>query len=119
MTEAVTINNDRGRIVLLILRRQTLALVEDKAGLGRRLPLLRLRNWGDEFRAAAGIDNALCRLATLIKLPVAPRIAVWRVQYRLVKKWVPRIGPFASAEKAARMCSGLKAAGGDCIIQKN
>jgi hypothetical protein len=29
------------------------------------------------------------------------------------------VGPFASAEKAAKMCSGLKAAGGDCIIQKN
>ena len=29
------------------------------------------------------------------------------------------IGPFASAEKAAKLCSGLKAAGGDCIVQKN
>jgi hypothetical protein len=29
------------------------------------------------------------------------------------------VSPFASAEKAAKMCSGLKAAGGDCIIQKN
>jgi SPOR domain len=29
------------------------------------------------------------------------------------------VGPFASGEKAAKMCSGLKAAGGDCIIQKN
>jgi hypothetical protein len=29
------------------------------------------------------------------------------------------VGPFASAEKAAKMCSGLKAAGGDCVIQKN
>jgi hypothetical protein len=29
------------------------------------------------------------------------------------------VGPFASAEKAAKMCSRLKAAGGDCIIQKN
>jgi hypothetical protein len=29
------------------------------------------------------------------------------------------VGPFASAEKATRMCSALKAAGGDCIIQKN
>jgi hypothetical protein len=29
------------------------------------------------------------------------------------------VGPFASAEKATKMCSGLKAAGGDCIIQKN
>jgi len=27
-------------------------------------------------------------------------------------------GPFASAEKAAKLCSGLKAAGGDCIILK-
>ena len=29
------------------------------------------------------------------------------------------IGPFASADKAAKLCSGLKAAGGDCIVQKN
>jgi len=29
------------------------------------------------------------------------------------------VGPFASPEKAARLCSGLKAAGGDCIIEKN
>jgi hypothetical protein len=29
------------------------------------------------------------------------------------------VGPFASAEKAAKMCSGLKAAGGDCVILKN
>ena len=29
------------------------------------------------------------------------------------------IGPFASAEKAGKLCSGLRAAGGDCVIQKN
>jgi hypothetical protein len=29
------------------------------------------------------------------------------------------VGPFASAGKAAKLCSGLKAAGGDCIILKN
>ena len=29
------------------------------------------------------------------------------------------VGPFASGEMAAKLCSGLKAAGGDCIIQKN
>ena len=29
------------------------------------------------------------------------------------------VGPFASAEKAAKLCRGLKAAGGDCIVQKN
>jgi hypothetical protein len=28
------------------------------------------------------------------------------------------VGPFASAEKATKMCSGLKVAGGDCIVQK-
>jgi cell division septation protein DedD len=29
------------------------------------------------------------------------------------------IGPFASSEAAAAMCSNLKAAGGSCIVQKN
>jgi SPOR domain len=29
------------------------------------------------------------------------------------------VGPFASAEEAASMCSSLKAAGGNCIVQKN
>jgi hypothetical protein len=29
------------------------------------------------------------------------------------------VGPFASAEKAAKLCRGLKAAGGDCVILKN
>ena len=29
------------------------------------------------------------------------------------------VGSFASAEKAAKLCSGLKAAGGNCIVQKN
>jgi SPOR domain len=29
------------------------------------------------------------------------------------------VGPFASAEKAAKLCSGLKAAGGNCVILKN
>jgi hypothetical protein len=29
------------------------------------------------------------------------------------------VGPFASAEKAVKLCSRLKAAGGDCIILKN
>jgi len=29
------------------------------------------------------------------------------------------VGPFASMEEAAGMCSGLKAAGGNCIVQKN
>jgi len=29
------------------------------------------------------------------------------------------VGPFASAEEAGQFCSGLKAAGGQCLIQKN
>jgi cell division protein FtsN len=29
------------------------------------------------------------------------------------------VGPFSSAEEAAGVCSGLKAAGGKCIIQRN
>ncbi len=29
------------------------------------------------------------------------------------------VGPFASMEEAAGMCSGLKAAGGNCIVQRN
>jgi cell division septation protein DedD len=30
-----------------------------------------------------------------------------------------QIGPFASAEQANEMCSSLKAAGGQCIVQRN
>ena len=29
------------------------------------------------------------------------------------------VGPFGSAEEAAKLCSGLKAGGGDCIIRRN
>ena len=29
------------------------------------------------------------------------------------------VGPYASMEEAAAMCSSLKAAGGTCIVQKN
>ncbi len=29
------------------------------------------------------------------------------------------VGPFESAQEAAKLCSGLKAAGGDCIIRRN
>ena len=29
------------------------------------------------------------------------------------------VGPFASKEQAADLCSNLKAAGGNCIVQKN
>jgi hypothetical protein len=36
-----------------------------------------------------------------------------RIYYRAL------VGPLRSAEEAKRLCSGLKAAGGDCIIQKN
>ena len=29
------------------------------------------------------------------------------------------VGPFASANEAGELCSGLKAAGGQCLVQKN
>lgn len=29
------------------------------------------------------------------------------------------VGPFASAEQAASLCSSLKAVGGNCIVQRN
>jgi hypothetical protein len=29
------------------------------------------------------------------------------------------VGPFASMEQAAGVCSSLKAAGGSCVVQKN
>jgi hypothetical protein len=29
------------------------------------------------------------------------------------------VGPFASAERPQKLCSGLKGAGGDCLVQKN
>jgi cell division protein FtsN len=29
------------------------------------------------------------------------------------------VGPFGSAEEAAQLCGGLKAAGGNCIVQRN
>lgn len=29
------------------------------------------------------------------------------------------VGPFASMEEAARICSSLKAAGGNCLVQKD
>ena len=30
-----------------------------------------------------------------------------------------QVGPFASAEEAGKMCNSLKAAGGQCIVQRN
>jgi cell division septation protein DedD len=29
------------------------------------------------------------------------------------------VGPFVSAEQANELCTNLKAAGGNCIVQKN
>jgi hypothetical protein len=29
------------------------------------------------------------------------------------------VGPFASANEAGELCSSLKAAGGQCIVQRN
>jgi hypothetical protein len=42
-----------------------------------------------------------------------PIIGAAGIYYRVL------VGPVASAEKAAKLCSGLKAAGGDCVILRN
>jgi hypothetical protein len=63
------------------------------------------------FRALqAKYPNQLCsRQATIRRAD----LGAGGIYYRAL------VGPFASAEKAAKLCSGLKAAGGDCIILKN
>src|ERR1700737_4011468 len=77
---AADLVDDRGWIVLLLLRREALALVEHKSGLCRGFPLLRLGDRRDELGAAAGVDDLLRGLPRLIEFPVPPWVFVWRVQ---------------------------------------
>src|ERR1022692_3664292 len=55
-----------------------------------RLSLLlpRLRNWRNELRATSGFDYLLCRLALVVKLPVAPRVVIGRVENRPLEELV-------------------------------
>jgi hypothetical protein len=70
------------------LGRKTLALVEYKSFLRRCLMLLRLWDRRDEFGAASVLDDLLRGLASLIELPVAPRVFVGGVQDWVIKEGV-------------------------------
>src|SRR5687768_3391020 len=93
----------RGRVVLLFLGREPLALVEDDdLLLGRVLPLPRLRDRRDELGATATLDDPLCRLTMVIQLPMPRRVIVWRVKDRSLKKSLIMLEPlyFASASSS-------------------
>src|ERR1019366_2639755 len=75
--------DDGSLIVLLFLSGEPFAFVKNQVLLIHlSLALPRLRNWRDEFGATAGFDDLLCRLALVIKLPVADRVVIGRVQDR-------------------------------------
>ena len=80
---------DHGRMVVLLGRRgQPLAFVEHELLLGvRPCTLPGLGNRRDKLCAAA-VDNLLCRLPLVIKLPVQCRVGIGRVQDRMVEKWI-------------------------------
>jgi hypothetical protein len=86
---AANLIDDRRGIVLLLFSRETFAFVENKSRLAGGLPLLWLGNRRDEPRAASVLNDLLRRLASLIELPVAPRICIGRVQYGTIEE---RIG---------------------------
>ena len=72
--------DDRSGIVLLFLGGQPFALVEHKPRLfARGFPLLRLWDRRDEFGAASALDDLLCGLSSLIKLPVPRWVLVGRI----------------------------------------
>ena len=49
------------------------------------------------------------RQAAIRKVDLAAKGAYYRAM----------VGPFATANEASTLCSGLKAAGGQCIVQRN
>jgi hypothetical protein len=96
--------DDRGRVVLLFLRRKSGAFVENDVLLagGRGFPLFRLRDRRDEFGAAADIEDLLRRLAVAIELPMPLRALVGRVQNRVLEEGIGR-KLFSSPPDAARL----------------
>jgi len=81
--------DDRGGVVLLLLRRETFAFIEDEGRLRGHLVLLWLWNRRNEFCAASAFDDLLCRLPRLVELPIPVRVVVRGVENRLIEK---RIG---------------------------
>ena len=84
--------DDRGLIVLLLFSGKPLAFVENDLLL-IRLPLALPRpgNWRNELRAASRFDNPLRRLALVIKLPVADRFVIGRIENRPLEELVVHI----------------------------
>jgi hypothetical protein len=89
---------DNGRmVVLLFLRRKPFAFVENYLPLfSRPSSLPGLRNRRDKLCVAAALDNLLCRLTLVIKLPVSRRVCIGRVQDRMFEKWIRHVQFFPS-----------------------
>ena len=78
-----------GMVVLLGFRGKPGALIEDQRGLqAGAFALPRLGDRGDEFGAAAAIDDALCRLTLLVKFPMSLRVGVGRIEDRVFEECV-------------------------------
>src|ERR1700730_5874562 len=73
--------DDQSRIVLLLLCRKPFSFIENQSVLGRfSLLLLGFGNRGNELCATSSLNNLLCGLPFTVKLPMAFRGAVRRVQ---------------------------------------
>ena len=95
--------DDRGRVVLLLLGREALPFVEDKAlSAPQLLALLRLRDRRDELGTAPGVDDLLGGLAGLVQLPVPRRVLVGGVQDRLVEERIGHAAPYWELLASAR-----------------
>src|SRR5882762_3790190 len=81
---------DNGRMVVSLLGgRETQAFIKHQCRLvSSTFALLGFRDRRDEFSGTATINDFLGWLALVIELPVARWVAVWRIQDRMVKKWV-------------------------------
>ena len=77
----------RRDVVLLLLRGQPLALIDDECLLMLIRPSLPgLWDGGDELRAAPVLDDLLGRLTLIIELPVLSRVVVGGVEYGLFEE---------------------------------
>ena len=81
--------DNRRRVVLLLFRRKTLAIIENESLLrGRFLSLLRLGDGRDELSRPASLNGLLRGLPAIIQLPM-PRWAFVRgIQYRVIEERV-------------------------------
>ena len=86
---AANLVDDRGRIVLLVFCRETLALVEHQFLLERFLAaFFRLGNGCNEIGPAAILDNLLRRLSLCVEFPMSPWAIVRGIQDWMFKERV-------------------------------